>query len=170
MDGPGRVKHLGRGEIILDGSQPSSLRIQQLFESASIPCHLSNNINKELWGKFAVNCSLNAISAIGNSTYLEMMSIKPVISLTEELVREVVLIGRHEGIDVTDEESMQWTRLTAATMPYQRSSTAQDLQKGKKTEIDFLNGLIVRKGLQYGIPTPANLSVYALVKLLEGRQ
>jgi 2-dehydropantoate 2-reductase len=54
-------------------------------------------------------------------------------------------------------------------MPGQVSSTAQDLARGKKTEIDHLNGVVVRKGEELGVPTPTNRVLLALVKLAEGK-
>ena len=178
MAGPGRLKHNGRGELVIgpwegqldspDTKQMQTLSdISALLSRASIPCPVSSDVHRDLWFKFLVNCSYNAISAIGQIEYGKMVSVAPVKELIETLADEVLAIAHHEHINITKAEAIAANDMIASTMVTQRSSTAQDIARKKSTEIDFLNGLVVRKGLQYGIPTPANQSVYALVKMME---
>jgi 2-dehydropantoate 2-reductase len=141
--------------------------ISTLLTSASIPCPVSSDVRRELWFKFLVNCSYNAISAIGQIEYGRMVSVESVKELIDNLADEVLAIAHREHINITQAEARAANDMIANTMVTQRSSTAQDIARKKSTEIDFLNGLVVRKGQQYGIPTPANQSVYALVKMIE---
>ena len=177
MQGPGQLKHHGRGELAI-GAWEDNLtkhtevneqlnRLAGLFAAAAVPCLVSNDIRRDLWGKFLVNCSYNAISAIGQIEYGKMAQVQSIKKLIDELAREVVLVAQHEGIHITEEQAKHANDQIITTMATQRSSTAQDIARKKTTEIDYLNGLVVRKGQQQGIPTPANLSVYALVKMIE---
>jgi 2-dehydropantoate 2-reductase len=85
-----------------------------------------------------------------------------------DVVDECLAVARAAGVDVPG-DMQQAVRRIAETMPGQFSSTAQDLSRGKPTEIDHLNGLVVRKGEALGVPTPANRLLLALVKVLEER-
>ena len=177
MAGPGRLKHHGRGELAIGEWETTGKRheadramlsqIASLMTVSDIPCAVLPDIRKAQWSKFLVNCSYNAISAIGNMSYGQMVQTGAVRELIDQLGQEVVQIAQRESIELTLAEARQVNDLIPQTMPGQHSSTSQDLVRKKPTEIEFLNGLIVRKGQQYGIPTPANQSVYALVKMLE---
>jgi 2-dehydropantoate 2-reductase len=178
MAGPGRLKHNGRGELVMgpweftspeeETAQMQMLaQISELLSNAGIPCPVSKDVRRDLWFKFLVNCSYNAISAIGQIEYGKMVSVDSIKELIGTLADEVLAIAHHEQINMTRAEATDAVDMIAKTMVSQRSSTAQDLARKKSTEIDFLNGLVVRKGKQYGISTPANQSVYALVKMRE---
>ena len=83
-----------------------------------------------------------------------------------DVVAECLAVARADGVIVPGDVD-EAVRRIALTMPTQLSSTAQDLARGKRTEIDHLNGHVVRRGEALGVPTPANRVLYAAVKLLE---
>jgi 2-dehydropantoate 2-reductase len=83
-------------------------------------------------------------------------------------VEETLAVASASGVTLPA-DMLQKTLGLAATMPAQFSSTAQDLARGKPTEIDHLNGYIARRGDALGIPTPVNKALHALVKLLESK-
>jgi 2-dehydropantoate 2-reductase len=85
------------------------------------------------------------------------------------VVNECLAVAKAEGVQVAGDVDAA-VRMIFDTMPNQFSSTAQDLARGKKSEIDYLNGLVVRRGEALGIATPANRVLWALVKLLESKQ
>ncbi len=170
MVGPGKLKHFGRGELVLGalGNNSSELNLlSDFFQKSNIPCEVSSNIRKALWLKFLVNCSYNGISAIGQIQYGKMVSTPEVVNLINQITQECLMVAKKEGVMITSTEASQANHAIGVTMSGQKSSTAQDLAKGKLTEIDYLNGLIVRKAAEYGLSTPANQAVYALVKMLE---
>jgi 2-dehydropantoate 2-reductase len=86
-----------------------------------------------------------------------------------EVVDECLAVARAEGVQLPGDVHAAVGQIVE-TMPGQYSSTAQDLARGKRSEIDYLNGLIVRRGQALGIATPANRVLWALVKLMEGKQ
>jgi 2-dehydropantoate 2-reductase len=173
MGGDGHVKHFGRGELIigqLGGHENISVELEEicsLFLSAQIPCMVSSNIQRELWLKFLVNCSYNGISAIGQITYGEMVQQESIRQLIKDLTDEFLLVANQEKIDISLAEAQMANEQIAKTMAGQRSSTAQDLMRHKPTEIDYLNGLIVRKAKQHGLNAPNHQAIYALVKMIE---
>jgi 2-dehydropantoate 2-reductase len=167
MAGPGHVKHNGRGELVI-GSSPASARIAAAFAAAGVPVEVSDNVIGALWAKLIVNCAYNALSAITQLPYGRLVQGDGVPAVMRDVVDECLAVARAAGVDVPG-DMRQAVPQIAQTMPAQFSSTAQDLARGKPTEIDHLNGLVVRKGDALGVPTPANRLLLALVKLLEGR-
>jgi 2-dehydropantoate 2-reductase len=167
----GRVKHLARGDLIIG---PPSARISELadvFVRAGIPCRISENIEGELWLKLLRNCALNAISALGHVRYGQIVQSEDAKKLMKQVVDEVLDVARAAGVvlpAVDDRKSGMAAAMELATqMADAFSSTAQDLNRGRPTEIDALNGYIARRGAELGIPVPVNHALFTLVKLAE---
>jgi 2-dehydropantoate 2-reductase len=176
MIGQRTMKHHGRGELLVGSLGIASSADDQnlsdickLFEGAGVPCSIAPQIKRDMWLKFLVNCSFNAISGIGQISYGEMVKSPAIVKLIEEITKEFLAIAVFEDVNITMAEALAANDSIATTMVTQVSSTAQDLAKGKMTEIDFLNGYIVELGKRYGVPAPYNESVHALVKMMESK-
>jgi len=169
MSGPGRVKHSGRGDLVIgdSGRRKDLERVAQLFERARIPCRISDDIAAELWTKLVLNCAYNAISAVTQARYGLIANNPTARQVMEELVKEVLDVARAAGIALKDRELVTAALKFGDSMANATSSTAQDLARGRPTEIDSLNGYISRRGKELGVPTPVNTTLYTLVKLLE---
>lgn len=168
MAGPGHVKHHGRGELVIEPAQASDA-VAQTLVAAGVPTEVSDNVRGALWAKLILNCAYNAVSAITQLPYGQTVAGAGVQDLMREVVAECLAVARAEGVQVAGDVYAAVDKL-AASMPSQLSSTAQDLARGKPTEIDYLNGLIVQRGAALGIATPANRVLWALVKLMERKQ
>jgi 2-dehydropantoate 2-reductase len=170
---PGRVKHVGRGDLVFGPRNEKTERVADLFSRANVPCRISDNIAGELWTKLIWNCALNAVSALGRAKYGQIAASADARKVVETLVDEVLAVARAADIHppgLEDRKAAIGGALQIATqMAEALSSTAQDMNRGKRTEIDSLNGYISRRGAELGVPTPVNLALYALVKLAEGR-
>ena len=176
MIGQSTMKHHGRGELLVGNLGIASSADDQnlsdickLFEGAGVPCSIASQIKRDMWLKFLVNCSFNAISGIGQIAYGEMVKSPAIVKLIEEITKEFLAIAVFEDVNITMAEALAANDSIATTMVTQVSSTAQDLAKGKMTEMDFLNGYIVELGKRHGVPTPYNESVHALVKMIESK-
>jgi 2-dehydropantoate 2-reductase len=165
MVAPGHVKHHGSGELVIDTIR-NIPDLPQIFETAAIPTRVSDNVRGQLWLKLIINCAYNAISAIGRKPYGQAVVSPGVQDVMRDVVDECVAVARAEGIDLPGDVDAAVRRIVE-TIPEQYSSTAQDVMRGKPTEIDYLNGHIVRRGKAHNIRTPANLALWAMVKLLE---
>ncbi|NKE64693.1 2-dehydropantoate 2-reductase [Ramlibacter sp. RBP-2] len=165
MAGPGHVKHHGRGELVIEPSDRSAA-VAQALAAAGVPTEVSANVRGALWAKLIINCAYNAVSAIAQRPYGDNVASPGIPEVMADVVDECLAVARAEGVQLPGDMHEAVRRLVA-TMPTQSSSTAQDLARGKPTEIDHLNGLVVRRGAAHGIPTPANRVLWALVKLLE---
>ncbi|WP_291993233.1 2-dehydropantoate 2-reductase [Candidatus Accumulibacter sp. ACC003] len=167
MVGPGRLKHHGRGELVIAASARGD-DLAKLFAEAAVPVQVSDNVVGALWAKLIVNCAYNALSAISQLPYGRLVQGLEVEPLMRDVVHECLAVAQAAGITVAP-DIWQAVQRIAHTMPGQLSSTAQDLARQKPSEIDHLNGYVLRQGQALGIPTPANRALYALVKLLESR-
>jgi 2-dehydropantoate 2-reductase len=175
MAGPGHVRHNGRGELVIGPSRRGE-EVARHLEAAGVPTQISGNVRGALWAKLILNCAYNALSAITQLPYgvlVQGTGITGTSDVVRDVIRDVVAeclaVAKAEGVEVAGDTEAA-VRAIAQTMPSQYSSTAQDLARGKLSEIDHLNGLVVRRGEALGVPTPANRVLFVLVKLLEGKQ
>jgi 2-dehydropantoate 2-reductase len=170
---PGRVKHVGRGDLVIGPKNEKTERIASLFSAANVPCRISENIEGELWTKLVWNCALNAVSALGRAKYGQIAASADARKVVETVVDEVLAVARAANIHPPGLEdpktAIAGAFKIATQMAEALSSTAQDMNRGKRTEIDSLNGYISWRGAELGVPTPVNHALFALVKLAEGR-
>jgi 2-dehydropantoate 2-reductase len=167
----GHVKHVGRGDLVIGPETDKAQMLAALFARAQIPCRISNNIEGELWTKLIWNCALNAISALGRVKYGRIAENANARKLMETVILEVLAVAHAAhvvlpGLENT-EAAMAGAMKIATQMTEAMSSTAQDLNRGKLTEIDSLNGFISRRGSVLDVPTPVNHALFTLVKLAE---
>ena len=167
MAGLGHVKHHGRGELVI-GPSAASQYLVKLFADAGVPTQISDNVAGALWAKLILNCAYNALSAITQMPYGRLVQGECVEDMMRDVMQECLSVAQGGGVTVPGDmwESVQ---NIARTMPTQFSSTAQDLARHKRSEIDHLNGYVLRRGKALGIPTPVNRALYTVVKLLEIR-
>jgi 2-dehydropantoate 2-reductase len=175
MTGLGRIRHSGRGDLIIgDASSNRDARKQELarvsatFARAGVPCRISEDITTELWQKLIMNCAYNALSALARTNYGRIAKDAGSVELIKQVIAEAVAVGNAVGVILSADAMIAAAlKLGREAMPEAVSSTAQDIARGKLTEIDSLNGFLVRRGVEMGIPTPLNQTLYSLVKLLE---
>jgi 2-dehydropantoate 2-reductase len=164
MDGPGHLKHHGRGELVIDDVPPGQA-IADAFAKAGVPVQLSANVRGAQWAKLIVNCAYNALSAVTQKPYGQLVQVDGVPELMAEVVDECLRVAQADGVSIPG-DAHEATRRIAQTMVGQYSSTAQDVARGKPNEIDYLNGYVVRRGRVHGIATPINQTLLTLVKLV----
>jgi 2-dehydropantoate 2-reductase len=167
MAAPGHVRHHGRGELVIEQSKASA-DIARLLIAARVPTEISDDVRGALWTKLITNCAYNALSAITQLPYGRLVKGEGVTVALRDLVAECVAVAKADGVTIPVDIDVA-VRKIAETAAGQYASTAQDLARGKRSEIDHLNGLIVRRGEALGIATPANRLLHAIVKLLENK-
>jgi 2-dehydropantoate 2-reductase len=170
ITGSGRVKHNGRGDIVIGSESAATQRIARVFEQAHVPCRISENIDGELWTKLVMNCAYNAISALTHARYRFIVEDPEIRDVMKELIKEVAAVGSAAGVALPAVEVLTTAAFKLGeTMATATSSTEQDIARGRPTEIDSLNGYVVRRGKELGVPTPVNKTLYGLVKRIEKR-
>lgn len=167
MAGDGHVRHHGGGQVVI-GQSPHGDTVAAAFAAAGVPVEISDNIEGVLWTKLIVNCAYNALSAITALPYGQLVRHDGVEQVLRDVVNECLAVAAKAGIVPVGDVREGVARIPRI-MAEQTSSTAQDLQRGRRSEIDYLNGCIVRKGEALGVPTPANRLLQTLVKIFETR-
>ena len=165
MAAAGHVCHLGRGDLVI-GPGPKSAAIAAAFGAAGIPTIVSENALAALWSKLVLNCAYNAASAVTQQSYGRLIEVPEIEAVLADIVAECSAVAEAAGVPLPP-DSLARVLALARAMPDQLSSTAQDLARGKASEIDHLNGFIVRKGEALGVRTPVNRLLHALVKAVE---
>jgi 2-dehydropantoate 2-reductase len=172
MPAPGHVKHVGRGDLVIGPVSRRAEAVADVFERAKIPCRISDEINGELWTKLLWNCTLNAVSALGHTRYREIAGNDDARQLVRTIVDEFMAVAHAAGVrlaGVADADAGFAGAMKIATdMADAYSSTAQDLQRRRLTEIDSFNGFIARRAAELGVTTPVNHALFTMVKLREG--
>ena len=176
MNGPGVVRHAGRGDLVLGAARDVANEprvaarladIAAMFERAGVACPVTADIDAALWTKLVINCAFNAVSALGRARYGRMVGEPAVRALMTSAVREAVAVARAEGVSLDEAVLIASVWNVGEAMSDQYSSTAQDMLRGKRTEIDSLNGYVARRGEALGVAVPVNRTLQALVKLRE---
>jgi len=160
---PGVVEHVGRGEIIL----PEKLSaLCSTFAEAGIPARTTDNILGMVWSKFLLNASCNALGMISGISFGELAQSPEARQVICGAVDEVVRIAEAKGVRIPGEDYPSQVLKTCESLGVGLSSMLQDHRARKRIEIDALNGEVVRLGIELGIPTPYNATLYATGKLL----
>jgi 2-dehydropantoate 2-reductase len=167
MAGPAHVRHHGRGELVVSPADAPPERVAA-FAQAGIALQASDNVVGALWAKLLVNCAYNALCAISGQPYGPLSKGAQVPQVMREVLAECQAVAAASGVTIPGDPH-EAVRRIAESMPAQMSSTAQDLARGRRTEIDHLNGHIVALGDRLGIAVPANRVLTALVKLREAQ-
>lgn len=164
MLAPGRIRYW-KGQTIL-GPGTTAARIAQVLEDSGLAIRVASDFAAEVWKKLVVNCVVNPLTAILQARDNEIGG-ELLAGIRHAVVREVLAVGVAEGItlksDLVDFVDQLIPRYE------NRSSMLQDVTRGNRTEIDFINGKVVELGKRHGIPTPANDCLTQLVRFLEVR-
>jgi 2-dehydropantoate 2-reductase len=145
--------------------------LSEAIDRGGIPCTLTDEIDKTLWAKLLYNCTLNPLSAILGTPYGGLLKSGSAVAIMEELIAEVFAVMRAAGHETfwTDAESYKkdfFEKILPPTYEH-RSSTLQDIERRIPTEIDSLNGAVVRMGERTGVDTPRNTMLTQLIKSIE---
>lgn len=166
---PGRVRHEGRGDLIVgDARRQQTADIAETFEHAGVKCRITDNLEGELWKKFLLNCAGNAVTGLGRAPYSVAAKNEFAWRVVADALTETRNVAHAAGVQLPPDSAdaagvvETFRKYGAAT-----SSTLQDIERGRRTEIDSLNGYVARRGEELGVPAPVNRTLHALVKLLE---
>jgi len=167
---PGHVRHAGWGKTFIGELDhritDRANRIAQMFYKAGIETEASLNIHDQVWAKLLVNVGVNALTALTGFKNGQLLDYPETTRLLERLVIEAAEVARRKGARI-EEDPIEKVRNAAAATKENRSSMGQDFDRRRKTEIDAINGAVVRAAQPLGIPVPFNEAVTDLVKAIE---
>jgi 2-dehydropantoate 2-reductase len=166
-----RVVYSSPGQIVFgepDGKRSDRVkRVERLLGEAGVLYEVSENIFRGMWWKFMANVGLNQAGAIMGAPYGHFQRYSPCLEVALSAMREVVAVAPHSGIDLGEEDIDRSVRMLMALNPEGKNSMLQDLEAGRKTEVEIFAGKVCRLGAEAGIPTPVNRLFYDILKTLE---
>jgi 2-dehydropantoate 2-reductase len=142
-------------------------RVQVVFEGAGIRYETPPDMLRVLWWKFMVNVGMNPPSAVLRAPYGVFQASPEARALMEALMREVIALAQAEGVNLTEQDIADWYPVLQTLSPQGKTSTLQDIEAGRKTEIEMFAGKVVELGQKHGIPTPVNETMLRMIHVLE---
>ena len=170
---PGYVEAGTRGKRTLIGEPAGGLSarataIAGAFSAAGLDTTVSDNIMGVAWDKLLINVATGALSAITRLTYGGLYSVPEVEACALAAVAEAMAVARASGVTLSIDNPAQAWQIASAGLPYEfKASMLQSLEKGSVTEVDYINGAVVRQGALCGVPTPVNQTLVAAIKGIE---
>jgi 2-dehydropantoate 2-reductase len=170
MLGPGEIRHAGSGPTVIGmwsgGKVDRARHIVDLFNSAGIETKTVDDVRFLLWNKLLINVGINAITALTGIKNGQILDLAITRTLSRAAVEEAMAIARAQGIEIPDDMVDQVFQVAKAT-DQNRSSMGQDVDHKRQTEIEAINGVVIREGRRLGIETPVNQTLTALIETLE---
>lgn len=169
--GTGNVRHAGKGDTIIgksDGKLSRELKeIVAVLTKAGFPAKISKDIDSVIWSKLVINVGINALTAITRLNNGKIVVYEEARELLRSAVQEATRVVKRKRIKLSYDDPIQKVESVAKATASNVSSMLQDVLSKNRTEIDFINGAIVRHGKAIGIPTPVNEILTRLVKTIE---
>jgi 2-dehydropantoate 2-reductase len=161
----GKDTHMGE----LDGSiTPRITQIAHAFNAAGLQTTVSDNIMGTMWDKLFINVATGALSGITRLAYGDLYQVPELEACAVAAVAEAMAVAKARGVRTSITEPVQAWRKAGAGLPYEfKASILQTLERGARTEVDYINGAVVQLGLQHGVPTPVNATLLACIKGIE---
>jgi len=168
--GPGRVRHAGVGLTRIGlwaGGNSTSIRdIAAFFTKAGIETEVVEDVQSIIWDKLIVNIGINAITALTGITNGQLLDLAVTKELCRSAVDEAVAVARAEGVKIRN-DAVDYVFHVAQATASNRSSMGQDIDQKRETEVEAINGFIVRRGQKLGLDTPVNFTLAALIETLQ---
>jgi 2-dehydropantoate 2-reductase len=167
LQGPGRVMYAGRGEMLLGGLSKdlgAAGQVGRLMREAGLQALGVPDIRGHLWQKAIVNAAINPLSALTRKTNGELLEDHAIVERMRKITDEGAAVARAQKIPLPERDVFAVVTRIAQATAKNRSSMLQDVERGRRTEIEQINGVIVDAGRRLGIPTPENQAVLEAVR------
>lgn len=172
--GSGHIRHAGKGDTVIgksDGRILGAVRdAANILIKAGFDTKVSKDIDSVIWSKLVINVGINALTAITRLHNGKLIEYNTTREIMRDAVQEAVRIIKRKRIKLAYDDPIQKVESVARATAANVSSMLQDILNKKRTEIDFINGAIVRQGKSCNIPTPVNSVLTYLVKTIEASQ
>lgn len=166
-----QIRHAGYGETIIgkiDGTIPAELRqIREIFNKVKLETKISRDIKGILWSKLIINVGINALTALTRLHNGRLIEFEGTRKIMREAVTEAVKIAKRKRIKLIYDDPLAKVEAVCEATAANVSSMLQDILRKKRTEIDFINGVVVRTGQEIGVPVPVNSLLVDLIKTIE---
>ncbi len=165
--GPGHVRHAGCGPTYIGAPPAAAGRLAafvSLLRKAGFDAHITSEVEGMLWGKAVVNAAINPLTALWRVPNGELLASPDRRALLTALAQEAAAVARARGVALPFDDPIARVEAVCRATAANRSSMLQDVDRGRPTEIDSINGVIVAEGRRRGVPTPVNEVIWRLVR------
>jgi len=146
---------------------PRVLQVQKVFDRAGIVSETPNDMLRIMWWKFMINVGMNQASAVMRAPYGIFQAMPNAQALMEALMSEVIALAEVLEVNLTHRDIEDWYAFLNTLSPQGKTSMLQDIEAGRKTEVEIFGGKVVKLGQAYGVPTPINQTVLRIIRVLE---
>jgi 2-dehydropantoate 2-reductase len=143
------------------------LRVHEALQKAQIAHEIPPDMIRMLWWKFMINVGINQASAVMRVPYGVFQTSPDAQALMGELMGEVIELAQHAGVNLEEQDLHDWYVVLKTLSPKGKTSMLQDIEAGRKTEVEIFAGKVVDLGKSYGIPTPVNRTLLSIIHVLE---
>ncbi|GMR09252.1 MAG: 2-dehydropantoate 2-reductase [Anaerolineae bacterium] len=161
--GPGTVRAGGEGPTYV-APHPRLEPLVDLMETAGFEIHAASDLASLVWGKLAVNAGINALTALLEVRNGDLLERPHARRLMNEAAMETVRVAQAQDIQLPYDDPSHEVEGVATRTAENESSMLQDIRRGAPTEVDAINGAVVREGERHGVSTPVNWSLWNLVR------
>jgi 2-dehydropantoate 2-reductase len=167
-----RVNYNNQGKILFGEARNASLtdrvkRIHVLFDKAGIHYETPLDMMRVMWWKFMINVGINQASAVLRAPFLIFQTSEEARDLMESAMREVIKLSEKAQVNLTEEDIKRFNEILLGLNPGGKTSMLQDVEAGRKTEVEMFAGKVIALGRQYNVPTPVNQRLFDLIKEME---
>lgn len=141
--------------------------VKALFDESDIPYLIPEDMLRALWWKYMINIGVNQVSAVLGANYGVFRSVKEARELLDAAMREVIDVSAKIGVSFGEEDMAEVHRVLGTLSPEGKTSMLQDMEAGRKTEVEMLSGTLGELGRKYGVPTPVNDTLFKMIRTLE---
>lgn len=171
MLGPGRIRHAGTGDTNIgeiDGTVTDRVKgLAEVFNKAGFKTNVVDNVLGLIWGKLMANIGINALTALTGLKNGQLIKFKETEELLELAVMEAAEVAKRKGIKLNHDDPVAYTKKVCELTADNKSSMLQDVSNKRKTEIEVINGAIVKEGEKLGVPTPINKALTNLISVIQ---
>ncbi|MFA7424175.1 MAG: ketopantoate reductase family protein [Desulfosarcinaceae bacterium] len=143
-------------------------RVQEAFTRAGIAWETPQDMIRTLWWKFMINVGMNQASAAMGAPYGAFQTRAEARDLMEALMREVIALAGPSGVNLGEQDITDWYQVLKTLSPDGKTSMLQDVEAGRKTEVEIFGGTVVALGQRHDVPTPVNRTLFQIIRVLEG--
>ena len=167
-----RVSYTKQGKLFFGEARNPVLservkRVQEIFDRAGIVYETPEDMRRILWWKFMINVGVNQASAVLCAPFGVFHKSEEARALMESAMWEVMALTKAADVNLVEEDITNWYAFLATLSPHGKTSMLQDLEAGRKTEVEIFAGKVVELGKLYGIPTPVNQTLLRIIHVLE---
>ena len=160
-----------RGKIVM-GSKDNSMtgalqRTAALLGQTSLAYHIPKDIHNALWFKLMINIGINQVSAVTGAPYGLFQNDRELRTLMDGAMLETIAVAKAEGVALTEKDLETWYGILDGLGPEGKTSMLQDIEAGRKTEVNSFAGELIRRAAKHGIPVPVNEALCTIIKTKE---